>query len=30
MDEKSSLIKSNMPETDQNAGVQLKEHSRTL
>lgn len=30
MDEKSSLIKSNMPETDQNAGVQLKGHSRTL
>lgn len=30
MDEKSSLTKSNMPETDQKSGEQLTEHSRTL
>ena len=30
MDEKSSLINSNMPETDQNGGEQLTQHSRTL
>lgn len=30
MDEKSSLINSNMPETDQNVGEELTQHSRAL
>lgn len=29
MDGKRGLIKSNMPETDQNAGEQVTQHSRT-
>jgi hypothetical protein len=30
MDEENSPIKSSMPETDQNAGEQLTEHSMVL